>query len=83
MDQPRAATDRRRTVREWRAFRRLSKKEIAYRMGVHLSTYANMEDHPEEIKMKHAHQLSAIFGCEIHDIIFFEQESNIKLEILV
>jgi Predicted transcriptional regulators len=83
MDQPRASTDRRRTVREWRAFRRLTKTEIARRLDVHLSTYINMEDHPEEIKMKYANRLADIFECELHDIIFFEQQSNLKLEMTV
>ncbi|GIO42533.1 helix-turn-helix transcriptional regulator [Paenibacillus apis] len=79
MDKQRAKTHRRRTLREWRAFRRLSKTAISSRMGVHISTYTNIEEHPWEIKMKYAIKLAEIFECEVHDIIFFEQESNLKL----
>ncbi|MDN4069985.1 helix-turn-helix transcriptional regulator [Paenibacillus vini] len=72
--------DRRRTIREWRAYRRLQKGEIATRMGVFISAYSRMENEPEEIEMKDAEKLASIFGCSLYDIIFFEQNPNFKLE---
>lgn len=73
-------SERRRTIREWRAYRRLQKGEMASRMGVYISTYSRMENEPQEIKMKDAEKLASIFGCSLYDIIFFEKNPNFKLE---
>lgn len=77
------ASFNRRTVREWRAYLRLSKSEVAKRMGVHVQTYTRMEDKPESITLTEAVKLSSVFGCVPKEIIFFEENPNIMLEVTV
>lgn len=67
---------RRRTLREWRAYRDLSKSEIAEKLGVTVLTYSTYEKHPEKMRIKDAAVLADLFGCEIQDIIFFENQPN-------
>jgi DNA-binding XRE family transcriptional regulator len=76
------ASFNRRTVREWRAYRRLSKSEVAKQMKVHTQTYSRMEDKPENITLTYAVKLSSVFGCDPKEIIFFEENPNIMLEVV-
>lgn len=73
----------RRTVREWRAFRKLTKSSIAARLGVHSGTYKRMEDHPEKTTFEEALRLADVFGCKVGEIIFFEKNPNLMLGELV
>lgn len=60
------------TLREWRAYLRLTKADVAHGLGVHPSTYARMEAHPEDVTVGEANVLAKIFGCEVSGINFFE-----------
>jgi hypothetical protein len=41
-----------------------------------------MEDKPENITLTHAVKLSSVFKCDPKEIIFFEEEPNIMLEVV-
>ncbi|MNC09005.1 helix-turn-helix protein [compost metagenome] len=60
------------TLREWRAYRRLSKAEIAKVLGVHPSTYSRMETRPADITVKEATILADVLTCEVGEINFFD-----------
>lgn len=60
------------TLREWRAFRRKTKAEVAKALEVHPSTYARMEDRPADVTMREASLLAKIFNCEVGEINFFD-----------
>jgi|GEM_PF-2858048 len=70
-----------RTLREWRAYLKKSKKELAKALGIHSSTYAKWEDHPQEIRVCEIPRLAAALGCEANEIIFFEENPSFKLGI--
>ncbi|MCM3492891.1 helix-turn-helix domain-containing protein [Paenibacillus lactis] len=71
-----------RTIREWRAIHQLSKSDMARRLKVTPSTYANWEMNPEKITIQRAIELSEIFGCPVGKIIFFEKNRKFNLESL-
>lgn len=71
--------DDKRTLREWRAYRMLSKQDLAGAIGVHASTYAKWEANPEEIRMRDAARIAEILGCSVRDINFFEANSKFNL----
>ena len=72
--------NQKRTIREWRAFRRLNKKKLAEFIGVSFPTYHKWENgRAGEIRFRQAILLSKAFQCEVDDIIFFEDEPNLKL----
>lgn len=68
-----------RTLREWRAKRKLNKAAMSKKLGVHASTYAKWENNPEEISIKEAIRISEVLGCRVRDIIFFESDPNLNL----
>lgn len=61
----------RRTVREWRVFRKYTKSAMAAQLGVHDSTYRRIEDHPEKITVQDALRLAEVLNCQVGEIIFF------------
>lgn len=69
---PKSGSKNTKTLREWRAFRRLSKAAIAQSLGVHPSTYARMENRPGEVSVREANLLAQAFDCEVGDINFFD-----------
>lgn len=71
----------RRTIREWRAYRKLTKSKIANNMKVCISTYTRMENRPESVSMHEAAELADVFECKVRDIIFFENNPNLLLDI--
>ncbi len=73
-------THTRRTVREWRAYLKLTRNEMAEKLDIHPSTYSRMENHPGTIRMDDAAALAEAFGCNVKDIIFFEEKPNLKLD---
>ena len=60
------------TLREWRAYKRLSKSEIAKALDVHPSTYTRMESRPADCTVREANILADVFGCAVEQINFFE-----------
>lgn len=74
---------RRKTIREWRAYKKWSKAETAKRLGVNPMTYAKFEDEPYKIRLGDAVKLAKVFGCNLSEIIFFEDNPNIKFEDVV
>lgn len=70
-----------RTLEEWRALNNLSKSAVARYLGVHPSTYARLEDHPENMTIDTAMRLKQLFGCEVKQIIFFKKNPNLNLDI--
>ncbi|WP_211750413.1 helix-turn-helix transcriptional regulator [Paenibacillus sp. Marseille-Q4541] len=71
----------RRTIREWRAYRKLTKTKIADSMKVCISTYTRMENRPESVSMQEASELADVFECRVRDIVFFENNPNLLLDI--
>lgn len=69
---PKETAINQKTLREWRAFRRLTRKEVAKRLDVHPSTYARMENHPSDVSVLEANLLAEIFDCGVTEINFFE-----------
>lgn len=69
---PQGKVENLKTLREWRAYKRLSKAEIAKALGVHPSTYGRMENRPADVSVREANQLAEIFECEVAQINFFE-----------
>lgn len=68
-----------RTLREWRAYLNLTKKEMSIRLEVHPSTYSNWEAKPMEIRLCDVYKLASALGCEPNEIIFFESKPSFKL----
>ncbi|MEF2965088.1 helix-turn-helix transcriptional regulator [Paenibacillus sp. M1] len=69
---PNATPSTVKTLREWRAYRRLPKAQIAKILSVHPSTYAKMEDRPGDVSMNDARILAEIFECRLEEINFFD-----------
>lgn len=69
-----------RTMREWRAYLKMTKNDIAKKIGVHPSTYATWEEYPENIKIGDTIRIAQAFHCEVNEIDFFEDESTLKLD---
>lgn len=70
-----------RTLEEWRALNGFSKSDVARYLGVHPSTYARMEDHPESMSIDTAMKLKQLFKCEVKQIIFFKKNPNLNLDL--
>lgn len=60
------------TLREWRAYKRMTKCGVAKEIGVHPATYARMENNPSSVSMREATLLAETFGCETSEIFFLE-----------
>ncbi|MNJ01796.1 hypothetical protein D3C73_1615460 [compost metagenome] len=58
----------------------MTKTEMATNLKVYIDTYTRMEDNPERIRVEDGERLANVFGCELKDIIFFEQKPNIMLD---
>ncbi|MEC0234035.1 helix-turn-helix transcriptional regulator [Paenibacillus kribbensis] len=61
-----------RTLREWRAYKKMDKKAVAKALCVSESTYTRMENAPHKISIGNAVVLSKLFGCDMKEINFFE-----------
>lgn len=68
-----------RTLREWRAFLKLNKQEMARMLGIHPATYSKWEDKPEEIRVCDVVKIANVLKCDVSEIIFFEKEPSFKL----
>lgn len=68
-----------RTLREWRAKRKLNKQDVSKRLGVAPSTYAKWESNPADMKIADAVRISEVLECKLSDIIFFESNPNLNL----
>lgn len=60
------------TVREWRAYRRMTKSEAAKAVGVTPPTYTRMENNPSDISIRASEKLASIFQCDVREINFFD-----------
>ncbi|MNI39653.1 helix-turn-helix protein [compost metagenome] len=70
---PKAMTEgNSKTLREWRAFKRLTKAKVAKHLDVHPTTYASMENRPMDVTVREAVILAEIFECKVEEINFFE-----------
>ena len=58
------------TFREWRRLREMSQQELADRVGVHVNTIINWEEHPENMSIKRAFEVIDALGVTIDDVIF-------------
>ncbi len=70
---------RKRTIREWLAYKEFSKQHVANLLGVHGSTFDAWMRQPDKMKIRHAVKLAEIFDCDVGDIIFFEDKPNLLL----
>ncbi|WP_311080912.1 helix-turn-helix transcriptional regulator [Paenibacillus polymyxa] len=60
------------TLREWRAYKKLSKRKVAEVLGVSESTYVRMEKRPYKLSIETAMALSEFYQCDLREINFFE-----------
>ena len=58
------------TVRQWRAVRGKTQKEMAELLGVHVNTYQKWERDPKIIDICHVQRLAEIFEADINNIDF-------------
>ena len=58
------------TVRQWRAVREKTQREMAELLGVHINTYQKWERNPRIMDVRHAQRLAEIFEVDINDIDF-------------
>lgn len=58
------------TVRQWRAVREKTQREMAELLGVHINTYQKWERNPKIMDVCHAQKLAEIFEVDINDIDF-------------
>jgi DNA-binding XRE family transcriptional regulator len=61
------------TLKKNRTERGLSQQELADRVGVHVNTVVNWEEHPENMSIKRAFEVVDALGVTIDDIIFLRQ----------
>ncbi|MHA7580431.1 helix-turn-helix transcriptional regulator [Paenibacillus vandeheii] len=73
----------RRTIREWRAYRKLTKSAMALKLGVHNNTYKRIEEQPEKLEIEEAMRLAEALECKMSEIIFFENNPNLMLDCAV
>lgn len=65
-------TSQKKTIREWRAYRKFTKKEVALSIGIHQSTYSKWEDNPSDIRIADIPRLAEAFQCHANEIIFLK-----------
>ena len=57
-------------VDEWRRLKKISKEEMAQKLGVHRNTITNWEANPSIIPIEKAYMMANIYEVELNDIIF-------------
>ena len=57
-------------VDEWRRLKKISKEEMAQKLGVHRNTITNWETNPSIIPIEKAYKMADIYEVELNDIIF-------------
>ena len=60
------------SLKSARMMRGITQEKMAEKMGVHRNTYANWEEHPEDISIKNATIICQILDLPADNIIFFE-----------
>lgn len=71
---------RRMKLSEIRRARGFSQEYMATKLGYVRSTYAKMEENPQNISMYDAHKISKILDVSIDDIIFLDASlQNVEL----
>lgn len=64
------------TVRQWRRLKDYTQANMAEKLGIHINTYQNWEDHPEKISIENAVKLSEIFDVTLNEIIFNKEKGE-------
>lgn len=64
--------DEKLTLKAARMMRGISQEQMANKLSVHRNTYANWEEHPEDISIKNAEAISDILNVSLDRIIFFK-----------
>ncbi|OAB27850.1 hypothetical protein PMSD_23055 [Paenibacillus macquariensis subsp. defensor] len=70
---------KKRTLREWRAKRNLTKQDVSIRFGISPITYAKWESKPSSIRIIDAVRIAEILQCRVCDIVLFEENPNFEL----
>ena len=68
-----------RTLREWRAKRNLSKQDVSIRLGINQVTYAKWENEPSVLRINDLVRIAQLLQCRVCDIILFEENPNFNL----
>lgn len=63
------------TIRQARLVKGITQKEIAKKLNVHVQTYRNMENHPDNITIGDAKIICEFLGMS-YDQIFFNHNST-------
>lgn len=58
------------TIKEWRRLKEISQKEMADVCGVHINTYREWEENPENIRWGCAVKIAERLGVPLSDIFF-------------
>lgn len=58
------------SLREWRRIKEISQKDVAQRIGVHVNTVINWEEHPERMSAKNGVMYAQAIGVPLEQIDF-------------
>lgn len=61
------------TLRSARMMRGITQAKMAELLGIHLNTYVNWEQKPDNISIRNAEKICSILEMQTDDIIFLEK----------
>lgn len=61
------------TLKAWRRAREISQQKMADQLSIHVNTYQNWEEHPEDISIKNAVKICQILDLKLADIEFLSE----------
>lgn len=64
------------TIRQARMMRGFTQQQMADALCVHRTTYRKLEEHPDQITIAQAKEISRVTGVSINDLNFFVQNST-------
>ena len=64
------------TIRHARMMRGFTQQQMADVLCVHRTTYRKLEEHPDQITIAQAKEISRVTGVSINDLNFFAQNST-------
>ena len=64
------------TIRQARMMCGFTQQQMADALCVHRTTYRKLEEHPDQITIAQAKEISRVTGVSINDLNFFVQNST-------
>ncbi|MCU4757435.1 helix-turn-helix transcriptional regulator [Bacillus cereus] len=65
------------TIKQARLIKGFTQNEMAQQLNVHVQTYRNMENHPDEVTVGNAKKICDLLGIS-YDQIFFNDNSTLS-----